>query len=283
MKKIVTHISPHLDEILSIWLIKKFDPAWGEFEVKFKATNPAGGEVPLDEVDKDPEIIYLGLGRGKYDEHALEKDEASVLSTAVLVWNNIKSRGLAPQDPMLVGAVDKIIGFVLKDDTGELKGMKDYLVDYTITALWDGFSKVHRGDSDKKLEYGLPLIDYMVAYLKGIVNAEEVISQGITFDTTWGPGVAVESEFKETQVVAYRRGFNILISINPKLGYRLILGNPASTVDLTTAYQKLQETDSAADWYLHQSKRMLISGSHSAPNVKVSRLSMDQLINLVKI
>jgi len=279
MKKIITHISPHLDEIFAIWALKKYDPGFSEIEVKFKATNPTGGEVDLESVDKDPDTVYLGIGRGKFDEHDKKTDQET--TAASLVWMDIVDRGLAPTGADLA-AVDKLLSFVIKDDTGELKGMGDYLVDYTISALWDGFSKVQRGDSDKKLEYGLPMMDYMFAYLRGIANAEIVLEDAQNFETEWGKGLALSADYKETQVVAYRRGFNIVIVINPKLGYHLILGNPASQVDLTGVFAKLKEIDSEAEWYLHQSKRMLISGSHSAPNVKISKLSLEQMIDLVR-
>lgn len=284
MKTIVTHLSPHLDEIFSIWAIKNYDPEWKEFQVKFKATNPSGGEVPLDEVDKDPATIYLGLGRGKYDEHKQGKDEvAAATSAAALVWLDLKGRGLIPDGEVKTRAAEKLLEFIVKDDTGELKGMPDYLVDFTIVALWDGFAKVHRGDSEKKLEYGLPMMEYMVSYLSGIVSAEDALKDAVTFDTPWGKGLATETSIKESQVVAYREGYNVVANIVPKLGYHMVVANPTSPVDLTEVYHKLQGLDSEAEWYLHQSGRMLFSGSHSAPNVKISKLTLEQMIDLLKV
>ncbi|HET7713069.1 MAG TPA: hypothetical protein VFK94_00655, partial [Patescibacteria group bacterium] len=98
MKKIITHISPHLDEIVAIWLIRKFDPGWSDCQVDFKATNPAGGEVDLEAVDKDPNVLYLGLGRSKFDEHKLEKEAAAHDCAATLVWKDLLSRDLGPEN-----------------------------------------------------------------------------------------------------------------------------------------------------------------------------------------
>jgi hypothetical protein len=280
MKKIITHLSPHLDEIFSIWAIKRFDPDWVEFEVSFKATNPQGGEVDLEAVDKDPDTIYLGLGRGRFDEHVLPGEKK--LTAASLVWEDLKKRGLTPKDAVELQAVERLLDFVVKDDLGELNSEPHFLANFSIVALWDGFSKFHRGDSDKKLEYGLPLMDYMKTYLIGIVNAERALESGREFETPWGEGIAVEADYKETAKVAYRKGYVLVVIITPKLGYHLVLADTKSSVDLTNAYHKAEKLDPDSDWYLHQSKRMLISGSHSAPNVRISKLSLNQMISLVK-
>lgn len=283
MKRIITHLSPHLDEILAIWILKTFDPDFSGAVTSFKATNPQGGEVDLAAVDKDPDIIYLGLGRGKYDEHALEKEAASKVAAASLVWEDVKARGLAPKQSDKLSGVEKLLDYVLKDDHGELKSISHYLSDYTISALWSGFSQFNRGDSDKKLAYGLPLMDYMWTYLTNVAGAEEEIRGAKTFQSKWGSGIAIESESGSISPVAYRMGHVVLVGINPKLGYRRIVGATGSEVDLTEAYEKVKKIDPDSDWYLHQSKRMLISGSHSAPHVKVSRLSLDQLVDLIKV
>lgn len=284
MKKIITHISPHLDEIVAIWLIRKFDPGWSDCQVDFKATNPAGGEVDLEAVDKDPNVLYLGLGRSKFDEHKLEKEAAAHDCAATLVWKDLLSRDLGPENQDEKAGIEKLLEFILKEDTGELKSIDHFLSDFTIDALWAGFSQFNRGDSEKKLSYGLPLIDYMVTNLINVAGAErELKEKGLRFETLWGPAVALESESGTVATRAYRQGYVLLVGINPKLGYRRLTGKTGSDVDLTDAYNKVKTLDPDADWYLHQSKRMLLSGSHSAPNVKISRLSLQDLVGLVKV
>ncbi|HET7713598.1 MAG TPA: hypothetical protein VFK94_04620, partial [Patescibacteria group bacterium] len=180
--------------------------------------------------------------------------------------------------------IEKLLEFILKEDTGELKSIDHFLSDFTIDALWAGFSQFNRGDSEKKLSYGLPLIDYMVTNLINVAGAErELQEKGLRFETLWGPAVALESESGTVATRAYRQGYVLLVGINPKLGYRRLTGKTGSDVDLTDAYNKVKTLDPDADWYLHQSKRMLLSGSHSAPNVKISRLSLQDLVGLVKV
>lgn len=283
MKKIITHLSPHLDEIVAIWLVKTFDPEWKEAAVDYKAMNPRGGDVDLEAVDKDPDIIYLGIGHSKYDEHRLNKEEAAHTTAATLVWDDLKARGLAPQDEIRVRAIEKLLEFIVAEDTGALKSEEHWLADFSIEALWAGFSQANHGDSDKKLEYGIPLVSYMLTYLGNIATAEkELKEKGREFESIWGPAVAIESNSGTVGLVAYRLGKVLLIGINPKLGYRRLTGKTGSSVDLTPIYETLKKIDPEAEWYLHQGKRMLLSGSHSAPNVKISKLSLQQMIDLVK-
>lgn len=283
MKKIVTHLSPHLDEIVGIYLIKAFDPAWRDAEMSYKAMNPAGGDVDLEAVDEDPDVIYIGIGHSKYDEHKLSKEEAADKTSAVLVWQDLKARGLAPQDDIQVRAIEKLLQFIIAEDTGSLKSEEHWLADFTIESLWAGFSQANHGDSDKKLEYGLPLVGYMLTYLGNIATAEkELEEKGQEFESLWGPAVAIESNSGAVGLSAYRQGKVLVVGVNPKLGYRRFTGKTGSTVDLTPIYEKLKQIDPEVEWYLHQGKRMLLSGSHSAPNVKISKLTLQQMVDLVK-
>lgn len=283
MKKIITHISPHLDEIVGIWLIKNFDPDWKEAVLDYRAMNPKGGDVDLESVDKDPDVIYIGIGHSKYDEHRLSKEEAAQTTSATLVWEDLKKRGLSPKDEIQARAIEKMLEFVIVEDTGALKSEEHWLADFSIEALWAGFSQVNRGDSEKKLEYGLPLVTYMLTYLGNIATAEkELKDKGQEFESIWGPAVAIESNSGSVGMTAYRQGKVLLVGINPKLGYRRFTGKTGSTVDLSETYEKVKALDPDAEWYLHQGKRMLLSGSHTGPNVKISRLPLDKMIELVK-
>lgn len=283
MKKIVTHLSPHLDEIVAIYLVKTFDPEWRDAVVTYKAMNPQGGDVDLAAVDKDPDIIYLGIGRSKYDEHGLSKEMAAHTTAATLVWDDLKARGLSPADKTQTLAIDKLMRFIIAEDTGALKSEEHWLADFTIESLWAGFSQANHGDSDKKLEYGLPLVGYMLTYLGNIASAEQELKEkGQEFESLWGPAVAIESNSGAVGLSAYRQGKVLVVGVNPKLGYRRFTGKTGSNVDLTPIYEKLKTIDPDVEWYLHQGKRMLLSGSHSAPNVKISKLTLSQMVDLVR-
>lgn len=123
MKIIITHASPDLDAITSVWLIKKFLPGWNEAEVQFVPAGgrlargpaapsshptsskkssvlpadflraldgtPSGRVTPRDPIEKigDNEVIHVDTGLGPLDHHQTASDE---ICAASLTWDYIK-------------------------------------------------------------------------------------------------------------------------------------------------------------------------------------------------
>ena len=48
MKTLITHINPHLDDVFAIWLLKKYDPKYQDFEVWLIDQN----DEPLQNLEK---------------------------------------------------------------------------------------------------------------------------------------------------------------------------------------------------------------------------------------
>ena len=99
MKIIVTHFSPDLDAITSIWLIKKFLPGWQDAEVQFA---PAGKALDNRSPDENPDIIHVDTGLGKFDHH--QSNEKTWWKKSILnidkeldsPYNTYKYPGLPP-------------------------------------------------------------------------------------------------------------------------------------------------------------------------------------------
>ena len=53
-------------------------------------------------------------------------------------------------------------------------------------------------------------------------------------------------------------------------------------IDLTPVYEKVKELDPEASWFLHASKRMLLNGSSKNPEMRGSKLSLDEVIDVLK-
>jgi len=117
IKKIVTHLRPHADELVALMLLRKFPQGEEKFpgvstaEISFLST----GELPDGKTAVDfPDTIFLGCGGGIFDEHATSKKERSEGETcATLV---AKYLGLDKER-----AFEKILFFIKEEDLGGSK------------------------------------------------------------------------------------------------------------------------------------------------------------------
>ncbi|MBI2451403.1 MAG: hypothetical protein HYV52_03700 [Parcubacteria group bacterium] len=268
-KILVTHINPHLDDIAAFWLFQRFHPDFQDAELKFLSQHhsPTWENKP---VDSDLDVIHLGVGRGMFDEHRGLPDE----STTSLVWKWLKEKKLGPQEEILEKAIDKFVEQVRLEDTGHFIQRE-----FSLPSVISGLNIFFR-DSIKTSKTIFPILDGLVEFLKTEVILDQDWPKRIEFETAWGKGVALESQSRPYDY-GYHRGFEIVISLNPVNGWRSIRAKGPSNIDLTPVYGKLKEIDLKTDWYFHHSKKMIINGGDVAPEVKVSRLSLSELIKIV--
>lgn len=264
-KILVTHINPHLDDITAVWLFKRFVPEFQEAEIKFIAQNEPAPENSSD-------IICLGVGKGKFDEHRGLPDESSTS----LVWKWIKKNNYAPKDELAIAALDELSEHIRQEDTGHL-----VFRTFDLSSIISGLNVLHR-NSLKTSEYIFPMLDGLLNSLKSNVQLKKDWEKRIEFETKWGKGVALKTKFSAASF-AYNQGFVIVATINPSTNWHTIKANANSSVDLTPIYEKLKKIDPEAYWYFHQSKKMLINGADVAPNVKTSKLTLEEIIELLKI
>src|SRR3989338_924857 len=97
MKIIVTHASPDMDAITSIWLIRKFLPGWEDAIVQFVPAGERIGNIkyqiskiknPIETIGED-EVIHVDTGLGPLDHHQTESDK---VCGASLTWDFVKSQ-----------------------------------------------------------------------------------------------------------------------------------------------------------------------------------------------
>jgi len=66
-----------------MWLLLRYAPESKGAKLEFIVTNAVGGKVK-----DDPDYVYIGVGRGKFDEH---KGDVGQCATT-LVFNDLKVR-----------------------------------------------------------------------------------------------------------------------------------------------------------------------------------------------
>lgn len=272
MKTLVTHINPHLDDILAIWLFKKFHRDFRDAKIEFLSAAKEGITYEGKPVDSDPDVIHFGIGRGKYDEHKGDLGQCA----GSLVWQEIKSGGLAPQNEIELKAYEELVEWNRLIDTGQAPQYE--FAEFSVQSFLRPLDNQPQ-TSQKAIELGGEILDRILQVLKRKQQAILDFEKRVEFDTRFGHTVAVSSETVD-RAFCKRQGGDLFLIYNPK--YSSVQFFTPGEADLEPIYHKAKKLDPKATWYLHQSHHIIICGSHSAPGSQPTKLTFEQLIELAK-
>ncbi len=287
MKTIITHLNPDLDAMSSVWLIKRFLPGWEDAGVKFVPAGiykVASSKKKVLSKDED-ESLVVDTGYGKLDHHQTDKETCA----AVLVLSKIlKTKGLDFKSNQIEGLkrlVDVVlrIDYSAEDITIENSADDFFALLFNERQIIRGLRTLFRGQSDKQLEMGMTILDAIYEVLKAKIEAEEIISKGLKFKTTWGKAVAAETNNEMYMHLAQEKGYQVVIAKDPQKGHLRIHALPKRGIDFTKPYEILKNKDPDATWYLHSSKALLLNGSSANPDMRPTRLNLEEVIEVLKI
>ncbi len=258
---IVGHLHPDLDCLAAIWLLCR----WGGMQDAKVSFVPAGETFGGKPVDSDPRVVHVDTGGGRFDHHRTNDSE---LSAAELV-----RRFVAPGDL----ALTHLIRRVTQIDHAQV----DVPPVFNVNDMIAGYHELHPDDPAAVVAAMLPNFDAWYASESRQLRLEAAFARRIEFDTPWGLGIAMESDDGGSSRLAFGHGA-ILYVYRDGQGRTGIAARSRSHVDLTPVYRDLQRLDAGADWYLHPSKRLLLCGTAKAPARTPSRLSLDQLVGVLR-
>lgn len=266
MAIIVSHLWPDLDSAASIWLLKRF----GGYERAELAFIPTGGTLNGMPVDSDPQVIHVDTGRGRFDHHQEEVHGHHVCS-AKLVMEAVR-----PDDTALA----KVVDYIVEQDNGLIEP-------WTEKDHW-GWGGIMRGlnlhdpdDPQRVIQAMLPIMDGWYAWSQEVEELERQFDKRVEFETRWGKAVAFAGDLGAARGFSFRLGAVIFVRRTSQ-GWLGIEGRVRHNIDLTPLYKRLHELEPEADWFLHASKRILLCGSWKSPAVHPSRLSLAELIEIIK-
>lgn len=267
MKTLVTHINPHLDDIVGIWLFKKFNPDFKDSQVEYISASREAAK------DESKEKIYIGTGGGQFDEHK----EGLETCAGTLVYEYLKKRNYIPKDEILRAALDRLVEWNQLIDTGKAPDSQfdEFSVQAFIRAK-DGSAQT----SQKSLDLGVEILDRILNVLKRRQQAILDWEKRQEFETKFGKTIAVISETINREFCREQEG-DLFLMYNPK-HTSVQYFTPSFVIDLKPIYDKVKALDPQASWFLHQSHHMVICGSSSAPDSKPTKLSFEELIKVAK-
>lgn len=320
MKIVVTHKACDLDAIASSWIIKRFLPGWENAEVRFVPAGEklAGKYVRSDEIiekvafadGEEAEVIHVDTGKCSLDHHQIESED--VCSTSLAFDYVIKNNESLKSDENKLEALKRIVEFTINDDHFQEVFYVDPTADiynFSIVSLIHGIKLLYPKDDTSCLNFGMDALDALYHYFENLAWAErEIAEKGIGFSTRWGKSLAIET-FNDTVVkLGQQMGYVLTVRKDPESGNVRIKARPKKrnknpfdktqgkhevkikgsntfediSIDLTEVYKKLAKMDPDATWFLHVSKRMLLNGSSKNPNMKGSRLTLSEVVEVLQ-
>jgi hypothetical protein len=279
-KVIVTHLSPDLDAICAVWLLKKFVSELAEAAVKFV---PAGETWQGKAVDADADVIHVDTGLGKFDHHQTRKKTCA----AKLVYDWLVKTGKAEKDKALerlivvVTEIDWQAADIAYPDAADDR----YAFLFNERQIIQGWQKLFPHEPEKILELGMPVLDGIWENFKSKIEAAKAIKEGIKFETQWGKGVGAETNAFGFMALGQMTGFAVVVARDPRRGHIRIHGMDQkgfAKVNLTGAKRALMKHDPEASWYLHSSRHILINGSALNPKMRPTKLSLEEVIKVLK-
>lgn len=275
-KLLITHINPHLDDIAAIWLFKKFHPEFKEAGIEFISGAKTDATWKGEPVDSDPEVIHFGIGKGKYDEH---KGDIGECATSLL-WNDIKSRNLAPKDEVELKAYEEMVEWNRLLDIAKFPDLP--YGEFTVPSFIRPTSG-KKEDCLKAQNLGEEILDRILKVLvkKNLLKREW--GSRVEFDSFLGKGVGIEHEEATRGIVRdLGEGKYALYILRRPQSKSVEYFTDREDGDLTRIYIKLREIDSKAGWFFHHAKRMILCGAKTAPDSVPSKLTFKELIEVAK-
>jgi len=276
VKYLVTHIFPDLDAIAACWLLKRNDDDFAKVQIKFV---PAGTTLDKQKADIDPEIVHVDTGLGRFDHH----QSGERICAAGLVFDYLKKEKKIGKKKEK--ALDKLIELVLQVDHFEdffWEKPADDKYDLCLHHLFNYLKMSGRLNDRELVSQGFLLLDALLFGLKEKAKAEEEIKEGVKFETKWGQSIGMETRVSRVLKLAQKMGYVLVLTKDPDKGFVAIKCQPKKELDLKEAYEALKEADKQADWFFHSSKHIILNGSRHNQKVKPSRLSLNELIDILK-
>ncbi len=302
MKIIVTHTSPDWDAIGSVWILKRFLPGWDGAKVEFVPAGQRYKNIELKEATEvvervnDDEVIHVDTGMGPLDHHQTSDKNTCAAS---LAWDYVQyiagsefKKKSEETDRMQVKqeAISRIIKIIVEIDHFRECFWENPTADYqefSLLGVLEGLKFMKPDQDAEYVSFGMQCLDMLTHEFENRIAAErEIEKNGVPFETKWGKGIGYETINDTVVKLSQKMGFIVVVRKDPRKGYARIKVRPATSksddLDLTLAYEQLKKIDPEATWFLHVSKKMLLNGTPKNPKMIPTKLSLEQIISVLK-
>ncbi len=283
-KTLVTHHSPDLDAITSVWLFKRFDSEhFADAHVMFVDQGTTLDNFTIEQNNLDPtEIVHVDTGLGEFDHHQADRGMQMVCATTLVFDYLLKHYKDLVDDQALVHLVAYVNDI---DHFQEIHWPEtaQFRFNFMIQELIHGMEFTTPRTDESQLYFGMQCLDSAYAALTQYFKALEIIKQsGQPFTVAGQKALAVETSNDEVVKLAQKQGFVVAVRKDPDLGNVRIKVRPDSDIVLDKLAEAIKSVDHIGHWYYHPSGKMLLNGSNKNRSQTASPLTLAQVIEILQ-
>ena len=273
MKIIVTHTSPDMDAITSVWLIRRFLQGWEDAQIQFVPAGERIGNIKyqiskikntIERIGGD-EVIHVDTGLGPLDHHQTASDKVCAAS---LTWEYVKNQKFNPSTsgrtvwciPSLrvksqksqkekdrEEAVSRMVKVVVDTDHFKEVFWEDATSDYhefSVGAVLDGLKLAKPNRDEYYVDFISECLDAILHEFENRIWAErEIRERGIEFTTRFGKGMGFETINDSVLKLAQKMGYVVVVRKDPRKGYVRVKARPSQYQISNIKNQKGDEID----------------------------------------
>lgn len=273
-KTIVTHVNPDLDAIAAAWLLVRYGGS--DFHKASFAFVPAGCRFQ----NEDNNVVHVDTGLGKFDHHQEDRGQEDTCAAKLVFEWLVEKKDIGDQE-----ALQRLVSLVNDSDHFREYFWPESSDDRYVFFLDQVLNGMKQGgivDDEGLMIFGMQCLDGILTAMKMKIAAEKVLEEGISFQTKWGKAVGFNSSHSGAGKYALKKGYKVAVRKDPNNQMVRIKAAPLDEIDLTPVYRKLVKMDPEATWYFHPSKHMILNGSLRNPEMKASKLSLDEVMRVLK-
>lgn len=302
ISKIITHNQPHLDELVAIFLLKQYGerlfPGIRRAAIEFcRPESPAQGGKTAEEYEREG-ILLVGIGGGRFDEHATPGKERDVGKCATsLVAEAIKCSRRAELQSLIRYTTSndlggKVAGFELAEGVRVMNRL--HSDDPQRVWRWTNeWLRAHHAQQQEFHQAAKRTFEADALAFELVFGEEKLKLASIQTDADQVKAYAFSRYGGFVAVVVQRnsRG-NIQIFVNKFYGLDLVpvaaavrLGELAARRRdpvIGTDYRVEGTVADVPEWYFFLEGQMLLNGSLTAPDVPPSALSLEEVTEIVR-
>src|SRR3989344_5251313 len=227
MKYIVTHSSPDLDAITSVWLIKRFLQGWEDAVCQFVPAGErsgngkwqmANGKSPIEKIGDD-EIIHVDTGLGPLDHHQTADTNVCAASlTLDFIKRTINNQQSTINKEKLEALKRMVKEVFWKDPTADYH-------EFSLVGILDGLKVMKPDQDDYYLKFVMQCLDAILHQFENRIWAEqEIKDNGKVFNTRFGKGIGFETINDTVIKLSQKMGYVIAVRKDPRKGYVRVKG-----------------------------------------------------------